>query len=320
AMYYLELGSSASPTTANVVVTLGINKDLSAGAADYSGVWQAAPFVNPTISNGNNTSPTITFGSSVGNKAVGLLSSTAGSATANGSGQSQYWSIGGAFPCASTEKPGAISVTMTHTIASSNKWIMIGGTMQDHAVMLPIELTKFEAECNTTNYRVFWETASEKNSAYFELERSKDAENWLSVAKILSKGNSSTTSKYQYTDEIESYEAIYYRLTQYDKDGSFEKFNIIHPICKSRTLSKITLFPNPTTDNLNLRFDLPNIAGQYSLSIYSARGKCCLEDTIYPTDKKFTKSISLNLMQGIYFVIITDASGNNILKERVFVQ
>ena len=316
AIYYLALGSSASPTTANVVVTLGTNKDLSAGAADYTGVWQSAPIVNPTISNGNDRFPNITFSSDFGHKAVCLMSSVAGSVTGTGSGQTPLWSIGGAFPSASSHETGAPTVAMSYTIASSNKWIMIGGTIQDNAVMLPVELSKFEAVCNYTNYAVSWETASEKESDYFELSRRTDNNDWTSVAKKKAKGNSSTTVKYALVDTFESYSPVYYRLTQYDKDGTFTNSNIIHASCENQLADEIYMFPIPPTNTLNFNFELRNLFNPYEIRIYSSRGKICYHGSIESEQKKFTKSINFDLESGLYFVVITDAFGHIVLNQK----
>jgi hypothetical protein len=87
---------------------------------------------------------------------------------------------------------------------------------------LPIELLYFNGvECETGN-RLSWSTASESNNDYFNIEKTKDGKDWISIVNLSGAGNSSNQLYYYFMDEnIESI-INYYRLKQTDYDGKFK--------------------------------------------------------------------------------------------------
>jgi hypothetical protein len=87
------------------------------------------------------------------------------------------------------------------------------------AIVLPIEIHKFEASYSTKNILLKWETLSEVNNSGFSLESSTDGlefsqEKWVSGA-----GNSQMPVQYQ--AELDRPQSnTYYRLVQYDNEGN----------------------------------------------------------------------------------------------------
>ena len=97
-------------------------------------------------------------------------------------------------------------------------WTLTGGATFDCS-LLPIELKSFEGyRVGTTNI-IEWSTSSEKNNAYFEIEKSTDGINWFYAQKVTGAGNSSVQIDYQYRDIFTQNGIAYYRLSQIDFDG-----------------------------------------------------------------------------------------------------
>ena len=86
--------------------------------------------------------------------------------------------------------------------------------------ILPVEITLFEGWNEPYGNKIIWETATEKNSDYFVIDRSIDGKSWIEVQTIKSAGNSETTSKYSTVDIGFEEVMNYYRLSQYDLDGT----------------------------------------------------------------------------------------------------
>lgn len=314
-LYYRAIGNLAVSVTSNVVVSLAASSDAFAGAADYSGVWQAAPFVNPTVAQAKNNHPSVTFTSAVGHKAISLLGDISATPIANGAGQTQYWTFTGSHSNRACEKNGAPSITMSHTLNASEDWVMIGGTMQDYAVItLPIELTEFKAErTSLSNVNLNWQTTSELNNDYFSLERSLDGFEWKEVAKIKGAGTSSVQKKYMYVDKLEfdvlttSEEAqlIYYRLTQVDFNGSKKAFEVIYVEPFESDKTELMIFPNPTSgDKVNLQIELKYPIPMAKLQVISSIGQ-----VVYSSVQaliKGTNHFQLNYKfeKGVYFTML----------------
>jgi hypothetical protein len=87
-------------------------------------------------------------------------------------------------------------------------------------VLLPVELASFNGlEINGKN-TFFWKTVSERNSSHFELLNSTDGKNWVSTGSVPAAG--CTESVMNYSFEHDPKPVInYYRLKQYDLDGSY---------------------------------------------------------------------------------------------------
>jgi hypothetical protein len=96
----------------------------------------------------------------------------------------------------------------------------------DAANVLPVELLPFGATRAGSAARLTWATASEKNSAYFEVEASLSGYDFRPVAaigRVAAQGTSAVRHEYAALDpDLGRYGAalVYYRLRQTDRDGA----------------------------------------------------------------------------------------------------
>jgi hypothetical protein len=92
---------------------------------------------------------------------------------------------------------------------------------------LPIELVSFEGINKGVNNILFWSTSTEHNSNYFNVQKSRDGETWQTISTINGAGNSTVLIDYSIVDyEVEPI-INYYRLQQYDFDGTYEIYGPI---------------------------------------------------------------------------------------------
>ena len=94
-------------------------------------------------------------------------------------------------------------------------------------IVLPIELNYFIGKNQETSNLIEWETLTERNNEYFQLERSIDGINWHPINTQEGAQNSTEAIKYFYRDYSFQNEINYYRLTQVDFDGKSETFDPI---------------------------------------------------------------------------------------------
>ena len=86
---------------------------------------------------------------------------------------------------------------------------------------LPVELLSFTAIRRNDNVQLKWQTASETNNDFFNIERSEDGRHWQTLGKMDGAGNSSETLAYTWTDQSPLRGLSYYRLKQVDFDGRY---------------------------------------------------------------------------------------------------
>jgi trimeric autotransporter adhesin len=82
-----------------------------------------------------------------------------------------------------------------------------------------------QIDTDPTAVNLFWATASERNCAYFEIERSRDAATFEAIGKANANGNTSTISNYKAIDNQPFTGVSYYRIKQIDHDGQFSYSN-----------------------------------------------------------------------------------------------
>ena len=106
-------------------------------------------------------------------------------------------------------------------IGAISSYNTIVTTTNSAAVPLPVELTHFSAVAQGAGARLTWGTASEKNCAYFGVERSADGRVFATLARVAGQGTTTRAHAYSWTDASASPSpTVYYRLRQVDTDGT----------------------------------------------------------------------------------------------------
>lgn len=118
---------------------------------------------------------------------------------------------------------------------------------------LPVKLLSFDAKkINGNKVLLYWQTAWEQNCSYFDIEKSDEINGkhiWKQIGKVAGYGSTNLMHNYQFTDNNmlpgkNDKSTIYYRLRQFDFDGSFE-YSPILTINPEEKTSDIIVFPNP---------------------------------------------------------------------------
>ncbi|UXX79714.1 T9SS type A sorting domain-containing protein [Reichenbachiella carrageenanivorans] len=131
---------------------------------------------------------------------------------------------------------------------------------------LPVELTSFKASNQLDHTLLQWQTASEINHDYFEIQRSEDGEKFEAMGRMSSHHNSSSMNNYEWKDYQPLVGKSYYRLKMVDFDGYTE---YSPTVSASLSNSPLVLHPNPTSQFLNISSAI-DVA---SVAIYNTSGQ-----------------------------------------------
>ena len=182
---------------------------------------------------------------------------------------------------------------------------------------LPVELLNFDAQLIKRTIELTWETETEKNSAYFSVQRSQNGQDFTEIGQRVAAGNSSTLLNYQFTDKDPYYGVSYYRLKQVDTDGSY-LLSSIHAVYNA-PLELITVFPNPVEDNLNLIIDSPRNM-DIQLTLYDNLGQLVKSEKIPVKTGYYSVSMDISTLdQAVYRLKITTDITNEQL-ESIFIK
>ena len=118
-------------------------------------------------------------------------------------------------------------------------------------VNLPVKFKNYDVRF-TIEKKVenIWTTATEVNVSHFNIQRSNNGKDFVTVGRVAAKGN----SEYEFVDDIRNLEFgirnLYYRIMSIDKDGQTSFSEIRYVEVGSR--NGINVYPNPARNTVNI--------------------------------------------------------------------
>lgn len=215
-----------------------------------------------------------------GNVGPFLVTSNLSASFAGLSSQTVTWSVNGTavatpnvkislstdggqtFPnvlAASTANDGSESVILTN-IATSNARIKVeavGNIFFDISnsnftitAALPVELVRFEARLNGENTALLtWQTATEVNNQGYDVEMAINDGTFRKVSFVKGKGNTTSTSNYEFLVPNLTRELHYFRLKMIDVNGEFA-YSPVRTLQLSNVKDVVNIYPNPAQDGM----------------------------------------------------------------------
>ncbi|MDX1943589.1 MAG: T9SS type A sorting domain-containing protein [Saprospiraceae bacterium] len=180
---------------------------------------------------------------------------------------------------------------------------------------LPIELVLFEPRINQCDMMLYWETATEKNFSYYQIEASKDGKVFEPIGQQ-KPGSPNSTTKRTYKYSIPSnLQDHYFRLKSVDLDESFEYSPVVYAKapCEDKYY-EVLLYPNPNfTSELMVDVKSPEVVEKVEMHLLDAFGKVIriqkidevqagsnklrIETSDLPTGTYFIKLIGIEQLQ-----------------------
>ncbi|GGM74557.1 hypothetical protein GCM10010967_02500 [Dyadobacter beijingensis] len=186
--------------------------------------------------------------------------------------------------------------------------ISINGDVQ--AIILPVDLIYFKGEFESGRVALNWETAWEKSSKEFVIERSADMRNFGPVGAVAASGETAGRTSYAFTDNDPAAGNNYYRLRLVDRDGSFTTCKPV-AVFAPEPISRIYVAPNPASPH-TVTLHAPDGHNAF-LALHSESGiSVPFRRENGPDGRIFLKPYR-PLPSGIYFVVYV----NNTVKEEL---
>jgi fibronectin-binding autotransporter adhesin len=170
---------------------------------------------------------------------------------ATATSQAGIWSSAGGAGVFSPADPRGYTNSAATTIDATSFFALASTNKVDNPLTgsapLPVQLLSFTATRQGTTVRAAWATASEKNSAYFVVQRSADGRTFSDVQRVAAQGNTLVRHDYAATDAQPLPGTSYYRLRQVDLDGTVA----YSPVATVRfsdeqAAPSLAVYPNPT--------------------------------------------------------------------------
>lgn len=155
---------------------------------------------------------------------------------------------------------------------------------------VPVELSAFNAQLQDGKVVLQWRTETESNSFGFEIEKSRDNENFMRVGFVEGSGTTTNPVNYEFIDKNVASGANYYRLRQVDFDGQFEYSDVIEVAVTAPDKFRLSQnFPNPFNSSTMISFTIPERAN-VEITVYDITGK-----TVFVLTNKSFEAGSYNI-------------------------
>jgi hypothetical protein len=180
---------------------------------------------------------------------------------------------------------------------------------------LPVTLGTFTVKFEVNTAHLYWETYSEKNNEYFQILRSSNSKDWEPIGRVNGTGTTSGKSSYQFTDNDPIGGISYYRLRQFDFDGTSMLSSIRSVTNPKETAKQLHVFPNPTSGRFTM--DLPAKGKIEKVTLFNLTGN---QIDISLTKNETTYEIEgHNLVPGIYILQVKKTDGS-IESQKIVIQ
>lgn len=194
--------------------------------------------------------------------------------------------------------PGGIGASMTNLSIPQS-------TTGFGTCVLPVEYAYITAEKVGTMAKINWQTFQEINSTHFDVERSLDGKNFQALGIVPSQGDQGGT--YVYTDTEPRNGVNFYRLRQYDSDGSNRISKVVAVSFGEEDIVLTKLYPNPVqvSDFIKLELGIPK--GQSArVIVMDALGRPVFQDQIPAGETLRNYSIPTDKWSGgVYFLKVS---------------
>jgi hypothetical protein len=192
-------------------------------------------------------------------------------------------------------------------VTSFSRW-----TVSNQQNPLPVGLSRFVAERQGPDVWLRWNTASERASERFEVERSRDGQSFEAIATVRSRGTATQATAYEQLDaEVARHQAatLYYRLRQVDLDGR-QSFSPVRAVELSAPAGlRVQAYPNPFGASCTLTLEAPR-AGAATLVLRDALGRPVWQQALQLSSgtQAYPLVLAQPLPPGVYALTLTQAA------------
>jgi hypothetical protein len=191
------------------------------------------------------------------------------------------------------------------------------------AVALGAEISNFSVFKNNGIILLQWLGTNDQNGIKYEIDYSKDNENWLSAGTVPA-GSAPTGTvaqyQYQYNPSQSDVGDIYFRIKRTDPEG-----NVVFSVVKVVNLLQedqrpgIQIYPNPVTQNILIQFDEQQ-TGNFSLELVSTTGQIVARKQVQLFGNTVANlDLPVKPASGIYFLRAVNQSNNKQFLTKVIV-
>ncbi len=179
--------------------------------------------------------------------------------------------------------------------------------------LLPVDLVSFTGQRNGNSTQLAWRTATERNTAFFDVQKSTDGSSFASIGRVKAVGNTNQTQSYQFSDEKPASGINYYRLRIVDFDNRVDVSQTVSVWFDASV--QMWVYPNPTADNWILsaaNSDEKGAPQPFSVDVMDVTGKLLFNAK--NVDNQQVNIPSKAWSSGVYFARVSRGTNISVFK------
>jgi hypothetical protein len=180
-------------------------------------------------------------------------------------------------------------------------------------VVLPVKLTSFTTQCNGEFNNIEWKTETENRVSHYLVEYTFDGYTYYTLANIPAHGNSETPLNYNYIDQNQWKQQVYYRLTAVDLDGNRESSDLISGFLCNKHGNELLAGSHVNEKQLQLQFTEKHVNYQ----LIDLTGKPITE--VLSNDDEASINLPLHCSAGVYLLNVWKTSINKKETHRIVI-
>ena len=161
--------------------------------------------------------------------------------------------------------------------------------------VLDVTINKYLIETFKNKLVVAWSTLSETNDSHFTIEHSTDGKKWSELGRVEAQLNRSNEKDYSFEHKDPAHGINYYRLNQFDLDGTKTTFDVLAGFFKGS--EETFLFPTIAPDAVYISGETKG-----RLQVIDAQGRV-IQQMNYQSGNPIPTT---NLSSGQYFLKLED--------------
>lgn len=171
---------------------------------------------------------------------------------------------------------------------------------------LPVTYLNFDALRTGDAVQLNWTTSVEDNNSHFDVERSSDGRNWITIGRVNALQMGETINQYTFLDATPSAGENFYRLHQFDINGNSEYSGIRAVYMGNNSDYGDVVYPVPAENSVQV---LLNAYGDedVQLELISPDGR-----KIMSTSSAYQSQLQLDisgLQAGMYYLYLKREKG-----------
>jgi hypothetical protein len=174
------------------------------------------------------------------------------------------------------------------------------------ATILPLNIRQFNlTKLTADKAELKWTGFDDAYANYhYEAEVSRNGHSFTSIGSLPKNISNSDPYRLVYKAESGQSGTYYFRIKQVYSNGYTRYSNIKQVDLENSDFPKFTIYPNPSTGIVGIKFDNP-YSGHFNIQIYNTQGQQMVKKDIVTTGSSYAQVATLET--GVYWVRITEA-------------